>query len=103
MSEISENRWNPTKEQKEKFIPMIQEFVGRMEKNLDSKEYIDFYNQGISPSQLKDILVDDLGFEEVGFGSNGWEWDFWITIRKDDVNYMITGTGMTFEMIFRLV
>lgn len=97
-----ENRWNPTKEQKEKFIPIIQEFIQRMEKNPDTKECVDFYNKGISPSQLKDILEDDLGFEEIDFDRNGWEWDFWITMRKDGTDYVIAGTGMTFEMVFRL-
>ena len=73
-----------------------------MEKNPDTKECIDFYNQRISPSQLKDILENDLGFEEVDFDTNGWEWDIWITMRKDGVDYMIAGTGMTFEMVFKL-
>lgn len=97
-----ENRWIPTKEQKEEFIPIIQEFMQRMEKNPEAKECLDFSNQGISPSQLKNILEDDLGFEEVDFDTNGWQWDFWITMRKDGVGYAISGTGMTFEMIFRL-
>lgn len=99
---MAENRWDATQEQKEKFIPMIKEFMEKMKKNPDTKEYIDFYNQGISPSQLKDILENDLGFEEVDFDTNGWQWDFWITTRKDGVDYMIAGTGMTFEMVFRL-
>lgn len=97
------NRWVPTKEQKEKFIPIIQEFIQRMDENPDAKETIDFYNQGISPSQLKDILEDDLGFEEVDFDRNGWEWDFWITMRKDGIDYVISGTGMTFGMVFGLL
>lgn len=99
---MAENRWNPTQEQKDKFIPMIKEFMEKVKKNPDTKECIDFYNQGISPSQLKDILENDLGFEEVDFDTNGWQWDFWITMRKDGVDYMIAGTGMTFEMVFRL-
>lgn len=74
-----------------------------MDENPDAKETIDFYNQGISPSQLKDILEDDLGFEEVDFDRNGWEWDFWITMRKDGIDYVISGTGMTFEMVFGLL
>lgn len=74
-----------------------------MDENPDAKETIDFYNQGISPSQLKDILEDDLGFEEVDFDRNGWEWDFWITMRKDGIDYVISGTGMTFGMVFGLL
>lgn len=99
---MSENRWNPTKEQKDKFIPMIKEFMEKAKKNLNTKECIDFSDKGISPSQLKDILENDLGFEEVDFDTNGWQWDFWITTRKDGIDYMIAGTGMTFEMVFRL-
>lgn len=99
---MGENRWNPTQEQKDKFIPMIKEFMEKMKENHNEKECIDFCNRGISPSQLKDILENDLGFEEVDFDTNGWQWDFWITMRKDGVDYMIAGTGMTFEMVFRL-
>lgn len=99
---MGENRWNPTQEQKDKFIPMIKEFMEKMKENPNEKECIDFYNRGISPSQLKDILENDLGFEEVDFDTNGWQWDFWITMRKDGIDYMIAGTGITFEMVFRL-
>lgn len=99
---MKKNKWKATKEQKEKFIPMIEKFVQRMEKNPDTKECIDFYNRGISPSQLKDILENDLGFKQVDFDRNGWDWDFWITMRKDGIDYMIYGTGMTFEMAFKL-
>lgn len=99
---LMENRWDSTKEQKEKFIPIIQEFIEKSKKNSDTKEYVDFYNQGISPSQLKDILESNLGFKEINFDCNGWQWDFWITMRKDEIDYMIAGSGMTFEMVFRL-
>lgn len=96
------NRWEPTKEQKEKFIPMIKEFMKKAEENPDTKEYIDFYNQGISPAQLKNILINDLGFEDAEFGSNDWKMAFRIALLKDGKEYMIVGTGMTFEMFFRL-
>lgn len=99
---IQDNRWDVTKEQKEKFIPLIREFMDKVKENPKTKEYIDFYHKGISPIQLKDILVGDLGFEEKDFERNGWEMDFWITLSKDGVDYMIVGTGITFEMIFKV-
>lgn len=99
---MEENRWESTRNQKEKIIPTIKKFMEKVSKNPKTEEYIDFYNQRISPSQLKDILENELGFEEVDFDTNGWQWDFWITMRKNGVDYMIAGTGMTFEMIFRL-
>lgn len=99
---MKENRWNATQEQKDKFIPMVKEFIEKAKNNPDTKECIDFSDKGISPSQLKDIFENDLGFEEVDFDTNGWQWDFWITMRKDGVDYMIAGTGMSFEMVFRL-
>lgn len=95
-------RYEPTKEQKEKFIPMIEEFIKKAEKDSDTKEYIDFYNQGISPYQLKTILIDDLGFEEIDMDRNGWEMDYWITLSKNGIDYVIAGTGITFEMVFRV-
>lgn len=97
-----ENRWVSTQEQKEKVIPMIKEFMEKVRKNPKTEECIDFYKQGISPAQLKDILETELGFEEVDFDSNGWEWDFWLTMRKDNIDYLIAGTGMTFDVIFKL-
>lgn len=99
---MRKNRWQVTREQKDKFIPMIEEFVIKAKEFPETKNFIDFYNQGISPTQLKDILVDDLGFEEKDFDRNGWQMDFWITLSKDGIDYMIAGTGMTFEMIFKL-
>lgn len=99
---MKENRWEATQEQREKFIPILQEFINKALKTPNTKECIDFYNQGVSPYQLKSILEDDLGFEDSGFDSNGWEFDFWITMSKDGTNFMIAGTGMTFEMVFRL-
>ena len=97
-----ENRWQVTQQQKDKFIPLIKEFVEKMKENPDEKAFVDFYNQGISPTQLKDILIDNLGFEEKDFDRNGCEMDFWITLSKDGVDYMIAGTAMTFELVFRL-
>lgn len=99
---MHKNRWQVTQEQKDKFIPMIEEFVIKAKEFPETKNFIDFYNQGISPTQLKDILVDDLGFEEKDFNRNDWQMDFWITLSKDGIDYMIAGTGMTFEMIFKL-
>lgn len=99
---MRKNRWQVTREQKDKFIPMIEEFVIKAKEFPETKNFIDFYNQGISPTQLKDILVDDLGFEVKDFDRNGWQMDFWITLSKDGIDYMIAGTGMTFEMIFKL-
>ena len=78
---------------KKKFIPILQEFINKAWKTPNTKEYIDFYNQGVSPYQLKSILEDDLGFEDNGFDSNGWEFDFWITMSKDGTDFMIAGTG----------
>lgn len=97
-----ENRWEVTQEQKDKFIPMINEFIEKMKENPNKTASIDFYNQGISPTQLKDILIDELGFEYKDMDRNGWEMDFWITLSKDGIDYMIAGTGMTFEMVLRL-
>lgn len=99
---MKENRWEPTQEQKDKFIPMLNEFIDKVKKDPETKDCIDFYNKGISPYQLKSILEDELGFEDGGIDRNGWEMDFWITMSKDGVDYMIAGTGITFEMVFRL-
>ena len=111
-----ENRYYPTEEQKKKFIPMIEEYVNKVNKytkennikrlqELENKEALDFYYKGISPSQLKEILYE-IGFTDPDDGelieSNGYEWDYWIYLIKDNKKYVIAGTGMTFEMVFRI-
>lgn len=69
-----ENRWSP-EEQKEKIIQIIWEFMEKRNKDPRSEKGIDFYNYGISPSQFKEILENDLRFEKVHFGNEG-EWVF---------------------------
>ena len=46
---MKENRWDVTQEQKDKFIPMIKDFMEKAKKNPDTKECINFSDRGISP------------------------------------------------------
>lgn len=96
----TENRWNPTDEQREKFIPIIKEYLEKVKEN--PKEVLDLYGKGIAPYPLQTILIEDFGFEEVDFDRNGWEMDYWITLSKNGQNFIIAGTGMTHEITLQL-
>lgn len=105
--------WKLTDEQKEKFIPIIKAYFEKVE-NLaaDQISYekrtelgIDFTGQGINPAQLEE-LVESFGYEEADIDRNGWEMDFWITMKRTDgkkfpskcETLVIKGCGMTFEL-----
>lgn len=95
-----ENRWDPTQEQRDKFIPILREFINEAQQSNKKPDSIDLYGQGISPYQLQSILIEDFGFEEYGMDTNGWEMDYWIYLVKDKIKYVIEGTGMTHEIKF---
>lgn len=97
------NRWKPTQEQREKFIPILDEYiikVKELEKSNKEPCPIDFYGQGISPYQLQCILIDDLGFEEEAMDTNGWEMAYSFYLCKEGIRYVIAGTGITHEIRF---
>lgn len=96
----TENRWNPTEEQRKEFIPIIKEYLEKVKSN--PEEVLDLYGKGIAPYPLQTILLEDFGFEEVSFDNNGWELDYWITLSKDGQHFVIAGTGMTHEIVLRL-
>lgn len=97
---VTENRYNPTKKQREELIPIIKEYLENVKSN--PEKLLDLYGKGIAPYPLKTILMEDFGFEDIDFYSNGWEMDYWITLFKDRQQFVIAGTGMTHEIVLRL-
>lgn len=104
------NGWELTDEQKQKFIPIIKEYVDKLESTDldDTVDELELTFQGIGPYQLSKIL-EELGYEEdedCPSDSNGWEMDFWLYYNHPGKkNYaerlVISGTGMTFELQLR--
>ena len=99
------NRYNTTEEQKQKFIPIIQEFINRIESASEDEVYsiqLNLTDQGINPYQIWSLL-NDLGYEDDYVDHNGWELDFWIKFEKEGFKTItMTGTGITFEVLLEV-
>lgn len=107
------NRWHLTDEIIEKFKPILSEYLNKvenvtieqMEKMSNEELGLDFSDKGINPSQLVDLLKD-FGYEDENYDDNGWELDFWITMKRRKGEFfesgcetlIIAGCGMTFEL-----
>lgn len=107
------NRWKLTDEIRNKIKPLLAEYLKKVETlTVDIIEImpnehlgIDLSDKGINPSQLVELL-EEFGYEEIDRSDNGWELDFWITMRRKDgkcfestcEELIINGCGMTFEL-----
>lgn len=86
--------WELTKEEREKYIPYIAECI----KRLDSVDEIDLVDTTLNPENMRSIM-EELGYTEINFDSNGWEYDFWINFAKEgEKNVTVSGCGMTFDL-----
>lgn len=99
------NRYYATEEQKEKFIPILQEFIDRIEAASEEEVYsiqLNLTDKGINPAQIWDIL-EELGYEENYEDYNGWQLDFWIKFEKEGCRTIsMSGTGITFEVLLEV-
>ncbi|WCF11432.1 hypothetical protein NDS46_31230 (plasmid) [Paenibacillus thiaminolyticus] len=96
------NRWTLTDEVKEKFMPVIQEFISKLEsmKPEESSELleIDLSDTELNPFTLV-ILLESIGYEQTNQNDNGWQMDYWITMCKEGFKpLLVKGTGITFEL-----
>lgn len=102
------NGWKLTNELREKFIPIIEEYINKLEQtDLEENEpdKLELTHQGIGPYQLGELL-QELGYQEdedCPMDTNGWQCDFWMYYNHPDKkNYaeklVISGTGITFEL-----
>jgi hypothetical protein len=93
-----ENRWNYIPEIKEKYLPSILEFIEKLKINDETQPVLDLTRSGLAPYHLWKIL-EELGYENDDIDDNGWEQDFWVTMKKDNApTIIIRGCGMTFEV-----
>lgn len=107
------NRWKLADELREKFKPLLTEYLNKVEnltveqieKMTNEELGLELSDKGINPYQLQ-ILLEELGYEENEFDTNGWQMDFWINMKRKDgkhfeshcENLVIAGCGMTFEL-----
>jgi len=100
--ELRLSRWQLTDEVKEKFTPIVKEFINQVE-TIDRLSdtpllTIDLSDTELNPYTLEN-LIKVLGYENTDHDSNGWQYDFWITMRKDGCKTLsIEGTGAIFEL-----
>ncbi len=110
------NRWNLSKDVRNEYMPIIEEFLNKMQalsydefEVLSSEEVtIDFSDTRLAPYTLLELLRE-FGYEDAEFNNNGWELDFWIDISKENMEFPSTceklcihGCGMTFELYLSL-
>lgn len=58
---------------------------------------MDFTREPFSAMDVKHVLEEELGYQEADWSENGWQHDFWITLKHPDVDkidLMIQGTGV---------
>lgn len=92
------NKYKLTDELRNKFKPIVENFIEEVEKHPEEEKEINFTDTGINPSQLEELL-EELGYEVSFSDDNGWQLDFWIHLEKENYNELIiSGTGMTFEL-----
>lgn len=87
--------WELSQEEKEKYIPYIKECIEKL--NIE-KSGINLTNTPLTPQNMRDIM-EQLGYTELSFDSNGWQCDFWIEFEKEgESNITVSGCGATFEL-----
>jgi len=114
-------RWKLTKEMREKWRPVVEEWLGKLEKltekevrdleenatteELEARFKMDLSDTEMNPSRVAELLKE-LGYEDDETEDNGWQWDFWWTYKKEGVSFpsgcealKISGTGATFELV----
>ena len=115
------NRWKLTEEMREKWRPVVEEWLKNLEdmteeevkelaensnkEELEARFKLDLSDKELNPSRLS-YLLRELGYEDDETEDNGWQWDFWWTYKKEGVSFpsgcealKISGTGATFELV----
>lgn len=91
------NRWELQPEIREKYLPILTEYFNRLERlsvdeveHMENEEFeLDLFNSGLAPFTLKELLVDEFGYEEVNSSDCGWELNLTVDLIRTD--------GKTFE------
>lgn len=96
-----ENRYKLKDSVREAYLPAVQNFINKLENIEDESTELlieDFSDCKLNPHTMQKLL-ESLGYEETGQEENGWQLDFWITMKKEGFrDIQISGCGMTFEL-----
>lgn len=93
------NRWELSNDVKEKYTPIIVEFINKLESEEPGKPLeLNLSNTELNPYTLVELLKN-IGYEKIDEDSNGWQFDFWITLQKENNKSLsVSGTGIVFEL-----
>lgn len=97
------NRYTLTDEIKKEFTPIVEDFINKVETADPEGDLLsmDLSDTKINPYTLAKVL-ESLGYKETDQDRNGWQLDFWITMKKKGFKDLkITGTGITFELFLK--
>lgn len=97
------SRYDLKPETKEKYLPIIQQFIKELEEYPGSSydKKMNLSDTELNPYTLS-VILKDLGYEVLDLDRNGWEVDFWWYFRKPGCkSVQITGTAMIFEMFIQ--
>lgn len=96
------NRYELSDEVKQKYTPIVQEFVNQLESvgSEGSKNMkLDLSDTDLNPHTLQ-TLLESMGYTEEDRDTNGWQLDYWITMVKSGFKTLyIKGTAITFELL----
>lgn len=106
-----------TEDEKKQWKPIIQSFLDNLkrmpeeevkqhENNVEDHTFhLELAGTPLNPASLKEMLVEDFGYENTDCDSNGWEWDFWWHFHNPNnkcpagvETLMISGCGACFDM-----
>jgi len=108
-----ENRWVLTDEVREKYKPIVAEFMNKIwsataedVESWDNDEAtLKLSDTELRPYTLLTLMQEEFGYSREDFDDNGWELDYWITLEKSGEScpsqaeiMCIHGCGMTFEL-----
>ena len=108
---MENNRYKLTKSVEDKYLGILSAFIDKLdnhneddiENSVDQEFTLELSDTGLNPYTLK-LLLEMFGYKEVEFDSNGWQWDYWWTMKNENAKSELTrelviwGTGITFEL-----
>lgn len=97
------NKWELNDYLRNNEIPSIKRWIDFVEVHFDElvekqdKTELDLSDFKINPYQLK-LVLEEMGFEDYEWDSNGWEMDYWIYFERNGFKIEIQGTAMINEL-----
>ena len=75
--------------------PLLEEKIKEI---CEQELYLPLKDYDLSPANVHYLLRDVMGYEEIGFDSNGWEQDTWYHFYNDHEAFTMYYCGYTFGL-----